>query len=96
MNMNTIIALSALIVSVIALGISICFWLKQFRPIVTAAVRTAKAGSEVIAYNLVILNSGTIPTRNIRLKVDESSLRAAFGKDRATDNEERWIRLLLT
>ena len=52
-NVDTVIALVALAVSVIALTLSIYYWRRQFRPIVTAAVRTKMAGLECIAYNLV-------------------------------------------
>jgi hypothetical protein len=89
--MDTIIAILALLVSVIALGISFHFWRRQFRPIVTAAVKTASAGNEAIAYNLVILNSGTIPAKNISLKLDETTLPAALGGDATAENRTRWL-----
>lgn len=89
--MDTTIALLALLVSAVALGTSIYFWRRQFRPIVTAAVRTASAGSEAIAYNLTILNSGTIPAKNITLTLDESTLPAALGSDATAENRARWL-----
>ncbi|MEA9423183.1 MULTISPECIES: hypothetical protein [Aeromonas] len=90
-NVDTVIALVALAVSVIALTLSIYYWRRQFRPIVTAAVRTKMAGLECIAYNLVLLNSGSIPARNIRLNVDESTLEDALGKDATKENKKRWL-----
>lgn len=88
---DTIIALVALFVSIGALCCSIYFWRRQFRPIVTVAIRTAKAGNEAIAYNLEILNSGAIPARNILLTVDEITLPEAFGADASEHNKVRWL-----
>jgi len=91
MTLDTLIALIALLVSVIALGVSIWFWRKSFRPIVTATVRTHFAGNEAIAYNLVFLNSGTIPAKNIVIKADEASLSLALGSDATPENKKRWL-----
>lgn len=88
---DTLIALVALLVSLLAFGTSIRFWRLQFRPIVTAAIRTHKAGNQAIAYNLVLLNSGTIPAKSIALSVDESTLVAAFGDDATAENKTRWL-----
>lgn len=89
--MDTAIAVLALLVSAVALGTSIYFWRRQFRPIVTAAVRTAVAGNEAIAYDLKILNSGTIPAKNVKLSTDELSLAAALGEDATAENRRRWL-----
>jgi hypothetical protein len=91
MSGDTMIALIALIVSVIALGLSIYFWRRQFRPIVTAAVKTHFGGEASIAYDLALLNCGTIPAKNIRITANEASLAQAFGKDATLDNKTRWL-----
>jgi hypothetical protein len=88
---DTLIAFIALVVSLLTFGASIRFWRRQFRPIVTAAVRTYKGGNHAIAYNLVLLNSGTIPAKNITLSVDESTLMAALGDDATVENKTRWL-----
>ena len=88
---DTVIAFVALLVSLIALVSSVYFWRRQFRPIVTAAVRTAHAGDDGIAYKLELLNSGTIPAKNVILTVDETTLPGAFGADATLENKARWL-----
>ena len=44
--LNLAVAAVALIVSVVALGFSIFFWYRQFRPIVTAMVETHHGGND--------------------------------------------------
>ncbi|ESZ07190.1 hypothetical protein X736_11120 [Mesorhizobium sp. L2C089B000] len=90
--LNLAVAAVALIVSVVALGFSIFFWYRQFRPILTAMVETHHGGNEGIAYDLVILNSGSIPAKNIRLLVsDQAALRAALGAGADDENKGRWL-----
>jgi len=90
-TMDTLIAFVALVVSAVSLGASIRFWRKSFRPIVTAMVKTHSAGNEAIAYDLVLLNSGTIPAKNITLKADDPSVSLAFGSDATQENKRRWL-----
>lgn len=94
-SIDNAIALLALAVSIIALGISVYFWRRQFRPIVTAAIKTHHAGNEAITYDLVLLNSGSIPAKNITLKVTDESLQQAFGTDATPDNKTRWLACFL-
>jgi hypothetical protein len=89
--MNTMIAAAALLVSFCSLLISVYFWRRSFRPIVSAAVKTHAAGNEAILYDLVVLNSGTIPAKNIRIKATEKSLASAFGGDASAENKQRWL-----
>jgi hypothetical protein len=91
MNADIAISLVALLVSIITLGVSIHFWLRQFRPLVTVAVRTASASPMMIAYKLEVMNSGTIPAKDIALSVDEGSLAGALGADATPDNKARWL-----
>lgn len=89
---NTCIAFSALIVSVISLGLSIHFWKRSFRPIITAMVRTHAAGNEAIAYDLEILNSGSIPAKKIRIHVqDDEELKRALSDYVQEDDKKRWL-----
>lgn len=90
-TMDTLIALVALVVSTVSLGASVRFWRKSFRPIVTATVKTHTAGNESITYYLVLLNSGTIPAKNITVKADDASLVLAFGDDATPENRRRWL-----
>jgi hypothetical protein len=90
--LDTLIALAALAVSLVALGMSVYFWRRQFRPIVTAMVKTHSGGNNGIAYNLVVLNSGSIPAKNIRLNVhDQAGLEAALGVGANEDDRKRWL-----
>ncbi|ARP65470.1 hypothetical protein A9K65_020390 [Mesorhizobium sp. WSM1497] len=90
--LNLAVAAVALIVSVVALGFSIFFWYRQFRPIVTAMVETHHGGNDAIAYDLVILNSGSIPAKNIKLLVsDQTALQAALGAGANEENKALWL-----
>ncbi|MFO0793176.1 MAG: hypothetical protein U0586_03890 [Candidatus Brocadiaceae bacterium] len=89
--MEVLIALVALIVSILSLGMSFYFWRRQFRPILTLAVRTVSAENTVIAYSLQVKNSGSIPAKDIKLKIQESNLEQALGVDATAENKERWI-----
>lgn len=89
--MSSVLAALALIVSIMSLGISVYFWMRSFRPIVTAMVKTHTAGNERIAYDLVLLNSGTIPAKDIQLLADEGSLSQAMGTDSGEANRKTWL-----
>ena len=88
---NLVVALVALVVSIVALGLSFYFWRRQFRPIVTAAVRTHAAGNMGIVYDLVLLNSGSIPAKNIRLQAEGASLASALGPGAIDKDKELWL-----
>jgi hypothetical protein len=90
-TVDTIVALIALAVSVLSFGYSFYFWRRSFRPIVTAMVKTHGADSGGIYYDLVLLNSGTIPAKNVSIKPDPTSLAAAFGRDATEANQRRWL-----
>lgn len=90
--LNLAVATVALIISAVALGFSIFFWYRQFRPIVTAMVETHHGGPDWIKYNLVVLNSGSIPAKNIKLHVrDQASLEAALGAGADKNARETWL-----
>lgn len=90
-TMDTLIALVALVVSVVSLGASIRFWYRSFRPIVTATVKTHAAGNEAITYDLVLLNSGTIPAKDISIVANDSSLASALGGDATPEHRRMWL-----
>ena len=83
-----LISFGALVVSGVSLGTSIYIWKRSFRPIVTVAVRTSAAGNVMTAYDLVIVNSGEIPARDIMLKPkSQALLEAALGKEGIADKK---------
>ena len=90
--MDTQIALVSLIVSILALGMSFVFWLRQFRPIITACVRTVKGGNVGIAYSLKIMNSGSIPAKNIKIQLNESEIEQSLGAEASEEYKEKWLR----
>jgi hypothetical protein len=82
------VSFCSLIVALIALGLSFYSWRRSFRPIVTAAVKTHAGGNVLTAYNLVVMNSGTLPAKNIRLSADKNLLARALGRG-ATEKERK-------
>lgn len=88
---DQIIAIIALIISILSLGLSVYFWRRQFRPIITVAVKTAAAGNDSIAFNLQVMNSGSLPAKNIKLSAEQSDLNNAFGNDATQENQNRWL-----
>lgn len=91
MNWELVVAVIALLVAVISFGLSIYFWRRSFRPIVTAAVKTHSGGNAALTYDLVVLNSGSIPAKNIRLRLVEPLSPSCFGSDATTENKENWL-----
>ncbi len=91
MTIDTMIALSALLISICSLAVSVYIWRRSFRPIVTAAVKTHASGSGAIVYDLIVMNSGSLPGRNIQITATDTALAAAFGHDATAENKERWL-----
>ena len=89
--MDSIIAIVALLVSLVALGVSVMTLRRSLRPLVTASVRTHSSGNVAITYSLVLLNSGSVPARNVRLEVEEKDLRAALGTGATDLRKDMWL-----
>ncbi len=85
------VSLIALLVSIVSVILSFRYWSKSFRPIITAMVKTRAAGNLGIIYDLEILNTGSIPAKNIRLKVEEKDINKALGEDSTSENKTRWL-----
>jgi len=85
------VSLVALLVSIISLLISIRYWSKSFRPIVTAMVKTHAAGNLGTIFDLEILNTGSIPAKNIQLKAEQNNIKNALGINSSPDNKRRWL-----
>ena len=66
---GTAIGAAALLVSSVALIVSVLAWRESNRPLVTARVTTAASGNVAVALNLLVENTGTRPARNIQLSV---------------------------
>jgi hypothetical protein len=91
LTVDMLIAITALFVSIIALAISIFFWRRSFRPIVTAMVKTHAAGNQATLFDLELLNSGALPAKNVRLFAKSEDLLAALGSDSGEDKRRRWF-----
>lgn len=87
-----LISLGALGVSIRSLYMSKLTWKRTFRPMVSVAVKTHHADPSQITYDLVVINSGNVPARDIQLKpTSQEALEAALGGDASKDNKERWL-----
>lgn len=91
MKIDIWVSLVALIVSILSLLVAIRYASKTFRPIVAAMVKTYSGGNISIIFNLVVLNSGTIPAREIKLRAKQVDLNLALGKDSDEANRSRWL-----
>jgi len=89
--MDMMIAGIALAISLCSLLISFGVWRRSFRPIVTVTVKTHAAGNGAILYDLVLLNSGAIPAKNILVTAEAGSLASALGADATAENKARWL-----
>jgi hypothetical protein len=93
-KVDTLIAGVALAVSLCSLLISafsLVISRRSLRPIITVAVKTHPGEPDettTIAYDLVVLNSGTIPAKDIQITVDEISLNRAFGQAGTKEREQ--------
>lgn len=54
-------------------------------------VKTHAAGDLGTIFDLEILNTGSIPAKNIRLKAEQKDIDKALGKDSTTENKIRWL-----
>jgi len=90
--MEMALSILAIAIAFLSICLSLYFWRKQFRPILTAGVVTANAGRQAIAYNLEIQNSGSLPAKKVRVTISESECKAkSIGT--ATDSDlKSWIR----
>jgi hypothetical protein len=89
-----VLAFFAFVVSLFAAGFTYFVWQRSARPIVTVAVKEYESGDAAITYNLEVLNSGTIPAKNVRIMTEQGSLAAALGADATAENKQRWLACL--
>jgi hypothetical protein len=72
------ISLIAAAVSVLSLGFAIYSWRQANRPLVSARISAAAGGSETIALNIVVENTGNRPARDVRLIARRVDVTAAL------------------
>ena len=90
-DLNTAISGITLFVTIWSLCILIVFQRRSLRPIVSAAVTTHESGNVSILYDLVILNSGALPARNVTLEATSGDLIQTFGSAAFDANKDRWL-----
>lgn len=86
-----VVSIVALLVSLTSLLIALDVWLRTARPLVAVAVKTHRGGNQAILYNLVVLNSGAMPAKNVRLIADAASLASALGSGSTADDKRKWL-----
>jgi hypothetical protein len=87
-----VISAGAFLVSFFAFSFTRRAWLETNRPIVTAEIATHDAGSEAIAFNLVVHNVGNRPATNIRLLASAEAIQSLvepMARDRYRAEVER-------
>ena len=89
--LNVLVAIIALFVSLLSLIVAVSYARKTFRPIVSVMVKTHSGGSVSISYNLQILNSGSIPAKEIRLKADHEDIEKAIANQQFDDRKDEWL-----
>jgi hypothetical protein len=85
------VAAIALVVSFCSLLISLDVWRRTARPVVAVAVKTHAGGNVAILYDLVVVNSGSMPAKNVKLIAEPNSLAAALGADATPANRDGWL-----
>jgi hypothetical protein len=88
MDQTDMVAISALVISLATLIVTVLHWRRSARPIVSAMVKTHLVDENRKAIlNLTLMNSGTMPARNITLRTcEEGKLDAAL--DNPTEEEK--------
>ena len=86
-----IIGLSTLLVASATLGFSLYCWKKSFRPMLSIMVVSHKFLEDRTALNLEIINSGSLPAKDIRLIANKDSLEEAYGSGVNDEDKNRWV-----
>jgi hypothetical protein len=69
-NIRTICTAIIAVASVFSFWNTIRLWQKTYRPVLSAFVETSSSGNIATFYNLIIVNSGNRPAKNINLKLN--------------------------
>lgn len=76
--MEAFFSVSALIISLISLLITIWLWRESNRPVVSARIKTHKGGNVSILYNIELINCGTRPAKDVRIFIEQQELDGAI------------------
>lgn len=85
-DLKNISSTLALIIAMASFWYSRKNWLQSNRPIVSAAIVTHTGGSELIAYNLELYNTGNRPATNIRIHVEENDIKLCLAERSENQN----------
>lgn len=78
-EMNAIFSGLAIVVALVSIWLTRRTWLQTYRPIVSAYIETHGGVEGPIKYDIVVVNSGNRPAKEIRLKADEKMVMSCFG-----------------
>lgn len=81
----------AVVISSISLVVAVKYASRSFRPIVSVAVRTHAAGNEAITYNLEVINSGSIPARDIQIRALLADVESAIKSPGSEEKKRVWL-----
>jgi hypothetical protein len=81
----------SILIAFIALVISIKYAALTFRPLITVSVKSIAQGDILIVYDLIVLNSGTIPGKNIKLETNNNDISSCLGKNSGEINRSKWL-----
>jgi hypothetical protein len=79
-EMSAIFSGLAIVVALVSIWLTRRSWLQTYRPIVSAYIETRGGAEGTIKYDIVVLNSGNRPAKEIRLQADEKMVRSCFGE----------------
>jgi len=80
-EMSAIFSGLAIVVALVSIWLTRRTWLQTYRPIVSAYIETHGEEEGPIKYDIVVVNSGNRPAKEIRLQADEKMVRSCFGGD---------------
>ena len=89
MNVPMILAVVALVISVLSFGFAVYSWRQANRPMVVARVTTDSGGNMGIALNLLVENTGNRPAQDVELIANEADVRGASAQAVVPKDAER-------
>jgi hypothetical protein len=78
---SIVISLIAAAVSVMSLAFAMYSWRQANRPLVSARISTASGGSDAIALNIIVENTGNRPARDVQLIASPKDVSAALAPE---------------
>lgn len=89
MNIPMILAIVALVISLLSFGFAVYSWRQANRPMVVARVTTESGGNTGIALNLLVENTGNRPAQDVELIAKKADVRAASAQAVVPRDAER-------